>query len=137
MGDILLKPLIQFAGTDVSSWFDEKTGDVRYLVDPITNCKTPYVPFGRFVHIPPNYPTTDWCNNFGTPWWKNEKYQIGLLSKDVRLIKIINTLTLHEDTIEASAQTVALLLTNHQIRLYKIPAYISYFIVLRTMKPPL
>ena len=55
---------------------------------------------GRFVHVPPPVPRSDWANNFGKPWWKNEKYCIGKLSKKTRSIRVINTLTLQEQCIE-------------------------------------
>ena len=29
LGDILLKPILQAAGTDISHWFNQKTKDVR------------------------------------------------------------------------------------------------------------
>lgn len=31
-GDELLKPIIQFAGKDISHWFNAKTNNVRYAV---------------------------------------------------------------------------------------------------------
>ena len=55
---------------------------------------------GRFVHIPPPFPRSDWANNFGIPWWKNSHYCVGTLSQRVRKIRVINTLTLQEQIIE-------------------------------------
>ena len=63
----------------------------------------PYTPMGRFIHVPPPCPRSDWANNFGKPWWKNEKYCIGILSSRTRRIRIINTLTLREQIIEVGA----------------------------------
>ena len=55
---------------------------------------------GRFIHIPPRCPRTDWANDFGRPWWKDDSYCIGLLSQKTRKIRIINTLTSQEQTLE-------------------------------------
>ena len=71
-------------------------------IDPITCCVTPYTPMGRFVHIPPNCPRSDWSNNFGIPWWKNDIYNIGILTDKTRKVRLINTLTLQEQTIEVA-----------------------------------
>lgn len=57
---------------------------------------------GRFVHIPPPFPRSDWANNIGKPWWKNETYCIGLLSERNRKVRVISTLTLEEQVLEAS-----------------------------------
>lgn len=95
-----MKPILAAAGTDISHWFDAKTGDVRTYIDPITHCRVPYTPYGRFLHIPPPYPTTDWRNDFVTPWWKDKSYLIGKLTKKTRTIRIVNTLARIEDTID-------------------------------------
>ena len=39
-----------------------------------------------------------------TPWWTNEEYQIGLLSQNVRPIKLLNTLTHQEHFLEVSGR---------------------------------
>ncbi|RDD39416.1 Cytochrome b5 domain-containing protein 1 [Trichoplax sp. H2] len=105
-GDLLLKPVIQSAGKDISHWFDDKTKDVRTHVDPVTGCIVPYTPHGRFIHIPPPYPQSDWANNFGKPWWKDDAYCIGLLSQKTRFIRVINTLTSQEQTIEVCSEEI-------------------------------
>ncbi|WAR13711.1 CB5D1-like protein [Mya arenaria] len=99
-GDVLLKPIVQAAGKDISHWFDPKTKDIRTHVDPLTGCVIPYCPNGRFLHIPPPFPNADWANDFGRPWWKDDSYLVGILSKKTRMIKIINTLTSQEQVIE-------------------------------------
>lgn len=48
----------------------------------------------------PNKPSTDWLNDFGVPWWMDEKYCIGKLSNKTRLINIVNSLTLQNQIIE-------------------------------------
>ena len=77
---------------------------IRTHVDPQTGCVIPYCPNGRFVHIAPPYPDTTWANDFGRPWWKDEGYLVGILSKKTRFIKIINTLTSQEQVIEVREQ---------------------------------
>jgi len=73
---------------------------IRTHVDPLTGCMIPYCPTGRFVHIPPPFPNSDWANDFGRPWWKDDSYMVGILSKKTRYVKIINTLTSQEQVIE-------------------------------------
>jgi hypothetical protein len=115
-GDILLKPILQHAGKDISHWFNPKTKDIRTHVDPVTQCVLPYTPHGRFVHVPPPFPSSDWVNDFGRPWWKDDSYCIGLLSKKTRLIKIINTLTSMEHVIEVcSEETISEILQRYLV----------------------
>ena len=47
------QPLIKFAGEDVSNWFDESTSDVKTQWDPETSLVCPFLPHGRFLHVPP------------------------------------------------------------------------------------
>jgi len=103
-GDVLLKPLLLFGGKDITHWFNEETQDVRTYVDPFTECVLPYTPHGRYIHIPPEFPCSDWANDFPNPWWKNDLYCIGNLSKKTRFIQIINTLSSQEHTIEVGAE---------------------------------
>lgn len=78
---------------------------IRTHIDPITKCKFYYTPRGRFIHTPPRCPCTDWANDFGRPWWKDESYCIGVLSAVTRRIRIINTLTSQEQAIEVLINT--------------------------------
>ncbi|KAG5852061.1 cytochrome b5 domain-containing protein 1 [Anguilla rostrata] len=103
-GDVLLKPMIECAGKDISHWFNPKTEDIQTHVDPLTGCMKYYTPRGRFVHVPPPYPCTDWANDFGTPWWRDKRYEIGLLSAKTRWIRIINTLTSQEQSLEVCSE---------------------------------
>lgn len=77
-------------------------------VHPVTGCVVPYTPMGRFIHVPPPVPRSDWANNFGKPWWKNEKYCIGKLSKKTRSVRVINALTLQEQRIEVKRSTLGM-----------------------------
>eukprot|EP00351_Strombidinopsis_sp_SopsisLIS2011_P006125 CAMPEP_0116886018 /NCGR_PEP_ID=MMETSP0463-20121206/19672_1 /TAXON_ID=181622 /ORGANISM="Strombidinopsis sp, Strain SopsisLIS2011" /LENGTH=134 /DNA_ID=CAMNT_0004545627 /DNA_START=306 /DNA_END=709 /DNA_ORIENTATION=- len=51
-------------------------------------------------------PDSDWdAKAFTTPWWNDEeRYCIGQLTKSTRKIKIINTLTKHEDVLEVASE---------------------------------
>ncbi|XP_067827929.1 cytochrome b5 domain-containing protein 1 [Heptranchias perlo] len=103
-GDVLLKPILEAAGQDISHWFDEKSKDVRIEIDQFTNCQKYHTPRGRFVHIPPPLPQSDWFNDFGKPWWKDPQYEVGFLSVKTRHIRIINTLTSQEQVIEVCSE---------------------------------
>lgn len=73
-------------------------------VDPLTECVKYYTPRGRFVHVPPTCPRTDWANDFGKPWWKDMRYEVGTLTAKARWIRIINTLTAQEQRLEVDIQ---------------------------------
>ncbi|XP_026578287.1 cytochrome b5 domain-containing protein 1 [Pseudonaja textilis] len=103
-GDLLMKPLLEVAGKDISHWFNPRTKDIQTHIDPRTGCLKYYTPQGRFVHIPPPLPRSDWANDFGMPWWKNPIYEIGTLSAKTRHIRIINTLTSQEQTLEVCSE---------------------------------
>lgn len=102
IGDVLLKPILAVGGTDISHWFDPKTGNLRTHIDPITFLRVPYTPYGRFLHVPPPYPTSDWRNDFVIPWWQDKSYLIGRLTKKARTIRVVNTLTRNDSTFEVS-----------------------------------
>ncbi|XP_054594545.1 cytochrome b5 domain-containing protein 1 [Nothobranchius furzeri] len=103
-GDPLLLPITECAGSDISSWFDPRTRDIRRFVDPQTNCIRYYTPRGRFIHTPPSGPRSDWDNDVGEPWWRNLQYQVGLLSEKTRWIRIVNTLTSQEQLQEVCSE---------------------------------
>ncbi|XP_027375352.1 cytochrome b5 domain-containing protein 1 [Bos indicus x Bos taurus] len=102
-GDLLLKPIVEVAGQDISHWFDPKTRDIRKHIDPLTGSLRYRTPRGRFLHVPPQLPRSDWANDFGTPWWQGSRYEVGRLSSKTRNIRIINTLTSQEHTLEVGA----------------------------------
>ncbi len=76
---------------------DPKTGRKQYLASQ-----------GRYLHMPPDGPDSDWnSTEFIVPWWQDERYCIGKLTKQTRPIRIINTLTKHDNIIEvASEETI-------------------------------
>lgn len=99
-GNVAMKPILDAGGTDISHWFDQTTKDIRQYVDPVTQCKLYYTPYGRYVHIPPPFPTTDWANDFGRPWWKDSSFSIGKLSTKTRKLLLMNTLTKEKHVLE-------------------------------------
>lgn len=34
-------------------------------------------PQSRFLHVPPNFPTTKWSTRFGLPWWRDQTRVVG------------------------------------------------------------
>lgn len=66
--------------------------------------KALYTPEGRFVHVPPVEPRTDWPTNYARPWWKEDKYCVGSLSARTRKIRLLNSLTLEEQVVEVCAE---------------------------------
>ena len=96
----LMDPLIKAAGTDISHWFDPKTKDPKTCVLPGTSLQSYFCPNGLYPNIPPPFPDAEWNYNFDIPWWKNSNYKVGKLTKKVRKINIMNTLTEHMDLIE-------------------------------------
>ena len=62
-------------------------------------------PQGRFLHVPPIEPDAEWEPDFAVPWWEDEaRYCIGNLTRRTRQIRIINTLTKHDDVIEVASE---------------------------------
>ena len=67
----------------------------------------PYVPEGRFIHIPPS-DAREWDTSYEKPWWNDEQYIVGKLTEKKRLIKVMNMLSKTENTIYVCAEeTVA------------------------------
>lgn len=124
----LVRPLLRFAGEDVTHWFDESTRAPRSHVDPASGKRKPFLPHGAFVDshlVPPRVrlPEKDHleadeeatANNEKsaevkeeqdecTPWWMDESLCVGLLSARTREIRIVNTLTAQEDVLEVCAE---------------------------------
>ncbi|XP_023290100.1 cytochrome b5 domain-containing protein 1 [Orussus abietinus] len=79
-----IKPILAHAGKDISHWFDHRRKDIRHYVHPITG------PLDR-------------C-----PWWLDERFRIGNLTRNARPCRIVNVLTglqavitvCEEDTVE-------------------------------------
>nr|CCA24613.1 cytochrome b5like protein putative [Albugo laibachii Nc14] len=88
----LTQPLVLHAGKDISHWFDPKTRDIHTCMDPFTNSKTLFYPYGRFLHVESPVDSV--------PWWKRKTFIIGSLTKNPRSIGIINTLTQQQHELE-------------------------------------
>jgi len=101
---ILTQPIVVEAGKDISHWFDPATEDVRTYADPVTGTPSYYTPQGRFIHVLPNTPVADQVTVVTTPWWMDPQYQIGMLSLNVRPIKLSNTLTYQEHFLEVPGE---------------------------------
>mmetsp|Transcript_13959 Transcript_13959/g.16681 ORF Transcript_13959/g.16681 Transcript_13959/m.16681 type:complete len:213 (-) Transcript_13959:116-754(-) len=131
-GNILLKPILRFAGEDISHWFDEKTMEVKTCEDPKSGITVPYVPYGRFLHVPPNEPVTSWATDFVTPWWQDEKNCVGILSKKPRKIRVVNTLTSQDHELEVASEET---LMEIQKRYFAINKHAGSYTWKRLKKP--
>ena len=90
--------MIKAAGTDISHWFDPYTWEPKTAVDPVTGVNWYYCPYGRFLHIPPLTPDSDWDPaSFKIPWWRDRQLCIGRLTEKTRKIRIFNQLTKADD----------------------------------------
>ncbi|XP_057335651.1 cytochrome b5 domain-containing protein 1 [Microplitis mediator] len=94
-----IKPILLFAGKDISHWFDDSTGDIRHHVDPRTGALVPYCPHGPIPDVGIPEPSSTWRPLDRLPWWLDTKYLIGKLTKNPRPCRIINMLTTKEATI--------------------------------------
>jgi len=104
----LAEPIIQAAGTDISHWFDESTGQPKTHIDPVTGLLEIYCPWGRYIHVPPQGPESNWATNYEAPWWEGNKYCIGSATKRTRKVTIVNLLTKQKQTLEVPIEeTVA------------------------------
>jgi len=100
----LAQPLIAAAGTDISHWFNPATGKPKTHIDPETNLEEIYCPWGRYIHVPPKGPSSDWSTNFGMPWWEDPKYYIGDFTIRTRKVSIVNLLTKQSHTLEVPVE---------------------------------
>lgn len=102
-GDPLGRPLINNAGTDISRWFDKTTGNPKQYVDTELGMRTFYLPEGRFLHVPPTLPGPSEAP-ISVPWWKDVKYEVGRLTAKNRGVRVINTLSHHEEVLHVPAE---------------------------------
>jgi cytochrome b involved in lipid metabolism len=100
----LAQPIIEVAGSDISHWFDEVTGQPKTHVDPVTGLQEIYCPWGRYIHVPPQGPESGWSTKFNTPWWEDKRYFIGRASKRTRKVTILNLLTKQKNTLEVPVE---------------------------------
>ena len=90
--DVGIKPILAAAGKDISHWFDAENCDLRTHIDPETGLKQYYCPHGRLIHVPPPTPDAGWNVDLGKPWWRDNKYELGILTKKSRKVRIVNTM---------------------------------------------
>ncbi|KAH3759802.1 Chromodomain-helicase-DNA-binding protein 3 [Pelomyxa schiedti] len=95
-----LAPLVENAGRDVSHWFDPDTHDLMWYMNPETGSRSVWTPMGRFPHVPPEIPHSQWRNDFDVPWWANVNLRVGRVSDSTLKICLVNTLTLHKKIME-------------------------------------
>jgi len=88
----------------IAKYHADMTLQLRTHIDPVTCLEVYYCPHGRFVHVPPPEPTNDFNTRFVEPWWRDPRYCIGYLSSQPRKIRVINTLTKVEHTIEVCGE---------------------------------
>lgn len=113
-GTDYIKPLLALAGKDISHWFDHEKNDIKYYIHQITGKSVPYCPHGPIPDVPPiasvsssSYLSTSssrvsWRPLNKCPWWLDDKYRIGNLTKNSRPCRIINVLTGCEAIISVS-----------------------------------
>lgn len=100
----LASPIIAAAGSDISHWFDEATAQPKTHVDPVTGMEEIYCPWGRYIHVAPQGPESGWDTSFGTPWWEDRRYYIGLRSSRTRKVSVVNLLTKQKNTLEVPVE---------------------------------
>lgn len=111
----LVQPIIDAAGTDISHWFDSKTGDVRKHIDPESSLEVYYTPMNRFLHVPPKNPDDDWSNNFAIAWWRDPSVVVGNLSAKVRKVRVRNMLIGTEMTIKVCSEELISEIQEHYL----------------------
>ncbi|CAK9236499.1 unnamed protein product [Sphagnum tenellum] len=107
--EFLNELIVRNAGKDVSHWFEPRsflTDELQVVMyfHPVMRINTFYTPLGRFTHIPPLDPRTDYAMDYEKPWWQDPAYIIGRLSYQTRLIRIKNVLLDHTYTMEVPCE---------------------------------
>ncbi|CCW62938.1 unnamed protein product [Phytomonas sp. EM1] len=100
----LVIPLVRAAGSDISHWWDPTADDLKTCVNVVSGMRTYAQPDGRFPHVPTIFPDSNIDLEYDIPWWKDAQYIIGKLTKKTRLVRIINTLTHDEITLEVCCE---------------------------------
>ncbi|EGR33495.1 hypothetical protein IMG5_051740 [Ichthyophthirius multifiliis] len=119
ISSIYCKPLIEVAGNDITYWFDNDSKEPRKQIDINKGELVYYCPQGQYLHV------VDMSNqDQDTPWWKNQKYFIGVLTIKSRKIKIVNMLSHHEDILEIpSEETINEILDRYKIINFHAASY--------------
>lgn len=79
---------------------------VKTHIPAPTNLATPYVPEGRFLHVPVIAPSTAAADLPAepTPWWRDSALIVGRLTRRPRTLALINTLTSQRHVVEFSSE---------------------------------
>lgn len=101
---IELAPIMDYAGRDVSHWFDERSGDLRYRRDTKSGHMKPLCPDGVFVGVPPFAPQSNYNSGVQMPWWSDMRNVIGLVTVKARSLYVKNTLTDEERLLEVCTE---------------------------------
>ncbi|KAA6401354.1 MAG: putative flagellar associated protein [Streblomastix strix] len=96
----LVNSFLEAAGRDISHWFNPKTGNIRTELDDSSGLTEPYTAGRKILHVLPTAPRTDRPNDFVIPWYKDEKYKVGFLTKKSRKIRLHNMLNHEEHILE-------------------------------------
>ncbi len=97
----LTLPIARHAGQDLSEWFDAASREVKRARDEATGLVLPVLPHGRFLHVAPSEPVSNWSTAFEEPWFRDDAhFCIGRLSQSVRHVVLVNMLTYQETKLE-------------------------------------
>lgn len=69
----------------------------------MSNLEEVYLPLGRFVHVPPSFPCSDYAFP-ATPWWEDYSLLAGRLSARSRRVRVVNMLTRDEHFLEVCVE---------------------------------
>uniref|UniRef100_A0A1B6KHP1 Cytochrome b5 domain-containing protein 1 n=1 Tax=Graphocephala atropunctata TaxID=36148 RepID=A0A1B6KHP1_9HEMI len=112
-----IKPILAYAGKDISHWFDPRTGDIVHRIHPVTGVRVPYTPHGPVPDVLLQPPTTEWRPLDHKPWWFDPFYVVGYVTRAARIVRIMNVLAKTEVTIEVcSEDTLERILQRHLVR---------------------
>uniref|UniRef100_A0A1B6FRZ1 Cytochrome b5 domain-containing protein 1 n=1 Tax=Cuerna arida TaxID=1464854 RepID=A0A1B6FRZ1_9HEMI len=112
-----IKPILAYAGKDISHWFDPRTGDIVHRIHPVTGVRVPYAPHGPVPHVLLEAPTTEWMPLHNIPWWFNPAYVVGYVTRAARYVRIMNVLAKTKVVTEVcSEDTLERILERHLMR---------------------
>eukprot|EP01029_Cantina_marsupialis_P027603 TRINITY_DN773080_c0_g1_i1.p1 TRINITY_DN773080_c0_g1~~TRINITY_DN773080_c0_g1_i1.p1 ORF type:complete len:214 (-),score=36.83 TRINITY_DN773080_c0_g1_i1:142-783(-) len=96
-------PILKFAGEDITFMFDSESKEIKTHVDPKSQLEVVYLPHGAFLHAEPVGPNFE-LEAPKIQWWKDESLIVGDLTKKTREIRIKNTLTEQQITLEVCSE---------------------------------
>jgi hypothetical protein len=69
---------------------------VKQVFDTDRGLYMPYLPMGRFVHVPPSDPVFNWKNDFGLPWWQVSNVVLCLVSLSACFSTLVTSFFTHD-----------------------------------------